>query len=797
MFKSLLKIAYRNTLRNQNYTLTNAFGLVLGISASFYLLIHIQYELSFEKSFDRHQRIFRAASTHWAKSSLPYATELEKAFPEIEKTGRFGQYRQSNILIHEDIHIPVKEGLYGEQSLLSIFNFEFIYGSSREALTRPNTIVLTQSVAKRLFKSNNPVGKQLKIGGMGDLEVTGVIADLPSNTHLNFHYLISLPTFLNQISDDMQRKRDWMSVYTYGLMREGQSIERIRNRDDRLFDFLVKFYEGIATKEEIKREDAGFEFHPIKSIHLHSDREQEMGQNSNVVYVYILTALAFLIMIIACLNFINLFTVQIIKRSREIGLRKVIGASRKQVFFQFFGEGFLITAISGLLALAICYVLLPFYNEIAGINLVTVTFFKWQNILVLIAIVFGIVLLSTGLPAFLISGSHPIHAIKGAKLPTSPVVKIRRILVTFQFAIAIFIITATIVVFKQMSFLHDQKIGFEKEKVISIRLYGRLWEHAVLKKDVFRNELMKKPGVKSVGNVSRFLGNNLSVETLRPTAADPDMDLPAMRFIRGDEGFIPTVGIELTKGRNFRAGADTSVVFIVNEKLVEVLGIKDPIGAEAENRWSGAKGKIVGVVKNYNFASLHYDIEPLVIEYRPDWVDNILVRVDGLNTKETLASIQKEIENIAPGTIMIHSFLDDQLNFMYQSENNLKQLFLLFSILAVLIACLGLIALSVYNNELRTKEIGIRKLLGASLFNIIVLLSKEYIWLILVAIVVTLPIANYFITEWLTNFAYKIELNWWLYAISGLMVLIIALLSVGRQSIRAALIPPAKSLRSE
>ncbi|MDN5211159.1 ABC transporter permease [Fulvivirgaceae bacterium BMA12] len=794
MFKSLLKIAYRNTLKNKSYTLTNAFGLVLGISASFYLLIHIQYELSYEKDFSEHERIFRAASNSWAKSSLPFAAELEKAFPEIEKTGRFGQYRQTNILIYNDIHIPVREGLYGEQSLLSIFNFEFIYGSPETALTRPNTIVLNESIATKLFKAENPIGKSIKIGGMEDLEVTGVMADLPGNTHLNFQYLISLPTMLHSISDEMQQRRGWMSVYTYVLLREGQ---RIHNMDNRLFDFLVKFSEGSATREEIEQEEWRFEFHPVKNIHLYSDREQEMGQNSDVLYIYILSALAFLIITIACLNFINLFTAQIIKRSREIGLKKVIGASRQQIFLQFFGEGLLITVVSGLLALVVCYTFLPLYNDIAGVNLVTNTFFKWQNILILISMVFGIVLSSSGFPAFLISGSHPILAIKGTKLPTSPVVKIRKILVAFQFSISIFIITATIVVFKQMTFLHDQEIGFEKEKVISIQIYGPLWEQAVMKKDVFRNELMKKPGIKSVGNASRFLGNNLSVETLRPQGTDPEMDLPAMRFIRADEGFIPSVGIELVEGRNFQARTDTSVAFIVNEKLVEILGIEDPIGTEAENSWSRARGKIVGVVKNYNFASLHYDIEPLVIEYRPNWVDNMLIRIDGTNVKETVASIQKEIENIAPGAIMLYNFLDDQLNFMYQSENNLKQLFLLFSILAVLIACLGLIALSVYNNELRTKEIGIRKLLGASVFNIVAMLSKEYIWLILIAIIVTLPVANYFITEWLNNFAYKIKLSWWLFAISSAIVLIIAMLAVSRQSIKSALINPAKSLRNE
>lgn len=794
MLKNIIKIAYRNIARNRSHTLTNIFGLILGISASFYMLIHIQHELSFENTFSRHDRIFRAADTYWAKSSIPYASELKNAFPEIEKTCRFGQYWQTNVLIYEDIHIPVEEGLYGEQSIFSIFDFEFIHGSSKEALTRPNTIVLTESISKRLFNDENPVGKSLKIGGVEDQEITAVIADLPENTHLNFHYLISLPTMLNRLPEDARQSRGWMSVYTYVLLREGVMIQNIQQK---LLEFTIQFSEGRTTREEIENGDQFAELHPIREIHLYSDREQEMGENGDIAYVYIFSALALLIIIIACLNFVNLFTVQIIKRSHEIGLRKVIGANRQQVFLQFFCEGFLVTAISALLALGICYTLLPFYNEISELSLTLATLFKPQNILILAGIVVGIVLISSGVPAFFMSGTHPITAIKGAKLPTSPLVKIRRMLVAFQFTLAIFIITSTIAVFRQMTFLHEQDLGFKKDKVVSIRLYDKLWEQAVEKKDVFRNELMRINGVKSVGNVSPFLGNNLSVERLRPVETDPEVEIPAMKFIRADEGFITTLGIELIDGRNFHASADTSVSFIINEKVAEALDLENPVGTVAQNGSSGAKGKIVGVVKNYNFASLHYDIEPLVIEYRPYWVGNMLVRIDGHNIKETLASIRKEIENITPGTSMIYDFLDDRLDFMYQSENSLKQLFLLFSILAILIACLGLIALSAYNNELRTKEIGIRKLLGASIRNIAVLLSKEYLGLIFIAVIVSVPVANYFITDWLNNFAYKIKLSWWLFVVPGISVLVIALFSISWQSVKAALVNPADSLRDD
>ncbi len=795
MIKNNLLIALRNLLRNKTYTLINLLGLALGIAASLMMLMHIRQELSYEKSFPQYERIGRISLHEWAKSSLPLASELEKAFPGIEQTARFGQHRAFDVAMYEDKHIPVGRGYLADQTVIPMFDLQVLQGSPTEALTRPYTLVLTESVAQKLFGPENPIGKTIRFGGLEELEVTAVIQDLPPTTHLNFEYLISMPTNYARLDEGSEESRGWMSVYTYALFRDQQALQDVR---EGLPAFTYQFYKDSGTtREELDREQAYYELHPMASIHLGGNREQEMGKNSDKVYVYIFGGLALLIILIASVNFINLFSTQVIRRSKEIGLRKVIGARRSHIFWQFLGEGLVVTLLATILSLVLCLLLIPVYNELAVLAMRPSDLLSIHHLLLLSGIVAAVVMLSSGGPSFAISGFSVIKTIKGNQLPTSWLLKSRRKLVVFQFAISIFIVISTLVINGQMEYLQNKDLGFDKEQLISVRLYGQLWEEAVNRRETFRNELSSIPGVMSMANTSGFLGNGLSVEGLRILEETPEENSPTMRCIRADEGFLPTLGLQLIAGRNFQPKADTSLVFILNEKAVEVLNLKDPIGKLAQNISNGAQGEIVGVVKNFNYASLHYEVEPMIIEYRPDWVGTMLIKMQGAAPLQTVAQIEGKFSTLIPGTQMLYSFVDSEMQEMYLAENNIKKMLLIFSVLAIIIACLGLFGLTSYTVAQRAKEIGIRKVLGASLSSILFLLSKDYVKMIFLAFVVAVPVANYFMQEWLQGFAYHIPMLWWMYALPGMAVLIVALLAVSGQSLKAASANPTDSLRDE
>ena len=794
MLKNYLLIALRNLRRNQTYTLVNLLGLAIGIAASLMMLMHIRQELSYEKSFPKHERISRASLQQWAKSSLPLAAELEEAFPAIEQTARFGQRGPFDVAMYGDRHVPVRNGYFADQAAISMFDLKLLSGSPHEALTRPHTIVLTESVVQKLFGDENPVGKSIRFGGMDDLEVTGVIQDLPTNTHFNFEYLISMPTQFTWLSNNSQESRGWMSVYTYVLFRDQPARQEA---SERMKNFSYQFHRMMGSQEEVEQRQFFYELHPITGIHLDGNREQEMGKNSNMVYVYIFAALALLIVLVASVNFVNLFSTQIIKRSKEIGIRKVNGASRAHIFWQFLSEGFMVTGLSTLLALLLCIVLLPFYNSITELSIQSTDFFRTNNLFLLGGIVILIVLLSCGIPSLAISGFSVLKAIKGNQLPSSWLLKARQKLVVFQFIISIFILISTLVISQQMEYLQNKDVGFDQEQLISVRLYGPLWAEAVEHREAFSHELSRIPGVVSTANTSGVLGNGLSVEGLQMLDSARQEDAPAMRCIRADESLVPTLGLELVAGTNFQPTADTSLLFILNEKAVEVLNLQDPIGKLASNTTDGEQGEIVGVVKNFNFASLHYEVEPLFIEYRPTWVGTLLIRTESANPQKTVAQIEDKIGALLPGTQMLYSFVDDDMQEMYVAENTMRKMLLMFSGLAIIIACLGLFGITSYTVVQRSKEIGIRKVLGASLGSILLLLSKDYIKLVLVAFVVAVPVANYLLQEWLQGFAYQVPTQWWMYVIPGIAILLIALLIVSGRTYQAATRNPVESLRDE
>jgi putative ABC transport system permease protein len=773
----------------------------MGITVSLFIILYIQSELSYEKDYPQYKNIYRLASSNWAKSSPPASEAVKDYFPEIKESGKVALFRGGrNIAVIDDNHFPINNGYYADQSILNIFDRDLLSGNLDGLLERPYTLVLTEKLAKALFGDKDPVGEALKFA-FGELqnareyEITGVIEDFPEQSHLKIEYLISMPTFFEDYPDGWTGSRTWKVMYTYLLFENDEDFSNVNSkiRDFQYDHQLNEYY----TKEDLFARGDFFELHPIADIHLKSHREQEMGPNSHIRYIYIFGALALLIIIVASANFINIFVTQALKRSKEVGIRKVTGAYRSQLINQFLLEAFLYTLLSTFIALILCSLALPLFNELANQNFAFKDLVNREHLYIIAVLIIGVTIISGGYPAIFISGFKIVDSIKINQIPQSSLSNSRKVLLILQFIIAIFMISSTLIISNQLKYFRDKDLGFDKEHIVAIYTYGDFRSVFQQKREYIYNEFKKHPAVLETGATTSLIGNISSVEFLLPDGMEYENSDDFMRFTRSDEGFITTLGIEIIEGRNFKPVIDSSGAFIINEKVVEMLELENPVGTIATNDFFQRKGPIVGVMKDFNFASLHNEIEPLVISFRPEWSGTIVVRLSGLKIKEAITHIESIVKDIAPGSIFNYNFLDDQLNSLYLSEDKMSKIFKVFSFLAILISCMGLYGLAAYSAQLRTKEIGIRKAFGASVPKILILLSKVYITLIVIAFIIAIPISNYFVTEWLKNFAYQTQLNWWTFGIAGISVGIIALIAVAGKSIQAARNNPANSLRSE
>lgn len=801
MLRNYLLISLRHIIRQRSNSFINLAGMAMGITVSLFIVLYIQSELSFEKDYPQYDNIYRLASSNWAKSSPPASEAVKSYFPEIKESGRVALYMGGrSIAVIDDTHFPINNGYYADQSIVRIFDRDIIDGNPENMLSRPFTIVLTESLSKTLFGDKNPVGESLKfaIGRLEEAreyEITGVIQNFPENSHLKMEYLISMPTFFEDYPDEWTDSRTWKVMYTYLLFdnKEDYSNVQSKTRDFQHDHQLSEFF----TEEDLNARGDFFELHPIVDIHLKSHREQEMGPNSHIRYIYIFGALAALIIIVASTNFINIFVTQALKRGKEVGIRKVTGAYRTQLINQFLLEALLYTILATIIALLLCSIALPLFNELANQNFTFRDLLKKEHLLVYAILIIGVTLFSGGYPAIFISGFKIVDSIKINQIPQSSLSNSRKVLLALQFIIAIFMISSTLIISSQLKYFKNKDLGFDKEHIVAIYTYGDFRNVFQQKREYIYDEIKKHSGVIETGATTTLIGSISSIEFLRPDGWEPENRDDFMRFTRADEGFIPTLGIELLEGRNFNPVTDSSGAFIVNEKVVEMLKLEDPVGTFATNDFFQHRGPIVGVMKDFNFASLHNEIEPLVISYRPEWSGTILVKLSGDQIKETIAHMESITKEIAPGSIFTYSFLDDDLNNLYLSEDKMSKIFRVFSFLSILISCMGLYGLAAYSAELRTKEIGIRKAFGASIPKILVLLSKVYITLIFIAFIIAIPISNYFVTEWLKNFAYQTSVHWWTFILSGIIVGMIALTAVAGKSIQAARTNPSKSLRSE
>ena len=800
MIKNWLKIALRNMRRHKLYSIINLFGLAVGMACFLLIALHIAAELSYDKFHLKAGQIYRVtyeinlldSTSHTAQTPAPLGPAMIRDYPEVENATRF--------FILKDTLVTRKEKrfyeniLFGDRNFFDVFTFPLLKGNPDTALVEPNSMVLTETMAEKYFGNEDPLDKVLILNGNRDFRVTGILKDIPRNSHFHFDFLVPFAAgFRNK-----KMMGYWGNIfcYNYLLLEEDASPVELENK---LPDFAMKYIGGNFKDffgDKLDQVPSMYIFHlqPIEKIHLYSHLDSEIEPNSSGAYIYIFSAIAFFILLIACINFMNLSTARSSVRAKEIGMRKVIGARRGELIKQFLGESLFLSFLSLILAVVLIKFFLPFFNSLSGKELSLSLVGHGTFFAVLIGTFVFVGILAGSYPAFLLSAFIPVEVLKGKKGSKIPVPLIRTGLVILQFTISIILIVGTIIIHNQMSYLRNKNLGFDKEHLITIADQNRrLWR----KYEAFKGELMKDPDILAVSGSSGLPSGIFSKSTIVPENV-PSYESALMPIMSVDYDFIKTYGIELVSGRNFAKEFSTDLggAYIINEAAEERFGWDSPLGKTLTDT-GGIKGKVIGVVRNFHFNSLHHGIEPLALFINPKSFRYYTLRIRSQNIPRSIAHLEETWKKFAPNRPFTYAFLDDQINRFYQSEQRLNQIFLYFSVLAIFIACLGLFGLTSFTAEQRTKEIAIRKVMGASVPSLINLVSREFIKWIIAANILAWPLSYFALNRWLQNFAYRTGIGFGIFLLAAILSFVIALLTVSYQSLKAAVSNPVDSLRYE
>lgn len=810
MLKNYFIIALRNLKKYKLFSLLNIFGLALGISCVVFIYSFIDYELSFDKCYPKSNRIYRVinieseASTtrNWAPTSPPLGPELKSYMPEIESYCRFYQIGMATFSLNDSLKMiqkfTEKNGFFADPSIFDMFDLEFIAGNSTTAFNDLQVIVISESMAERIFPGENALGKTIRIDNYdADYVVTGVMKNAKGNSHLELNFLIPmerLRQFLIEAGrEGLYNSRSWAGPYNYILLKENMKAKDV---EAKMSDFLIHFYEGFGTPEEILAR-IQFPLQPIESIHLHSNLEQEIGPNSDITYVYVFFSVAILILLIGGVNYVNISTAQSMRRVKEIGIRKVIGAYRTQIIKQYFGESLLITTLAGILAILMIDLLYPYFNRFSGLHYSINQFFSTENISLIVIIVFSIGILAGLYPALLASSFSIEDNIKGSKKVGSFSHQLRKVLVVLQFSISIFLIFSTLSVFKQLRLFNTIDLGFTKENVLSVKSGPDLSRSLRKDYEAFKADVMSNPKIIGITTCTNLPGERTSVETLNIEGYTPEGGrMPSIRFVRTDADYLKTMRIKLIEGSDLQNTADTLVQFMINESCKTAIGIENPIGRYATNIW-GRRGRIVGVMNDFNFASLHESIEPLVIEFNPPGItQNIFLRYVG-DDNEAINYIEEKLKEYDANLIFEYKFITDQWDSLYETENKAGDTFSAFTLLAIIISCIGLFGLAAITAESRMKEMGIRKIHGAGIMDITKAFGASFIKLILIASVIAIPFAWFIIERWVQDFEYQMDMSWVYILYSLAIILSISFLTILYQIIKVYRANPIDYIKYE
>ena len=801
MLKNLIKTSFRSLLKNKAFTIINILGLSLGLVAFLLILFYVSDEVSYDRYNVNADRIYRinsdikygGSTSLFAITPPPLANALETSFPEVEKATQLLQ--ASNVQFKKGSQIfPESKSVYAKSSLFDVFTLSMVSGKSKDALSEPNTIVISERAAKKYFASTDVVGRYLMLASENkNYRITGVIKNMPQQSHFNFDYFLSL-------SSVPKPDTGWgnFSINTYVLLKKGTDINLFQKKINQLI------HKHFGEQNYAKLEKGGnyirLNVMPVIDIHLRSNRQFELGTNSSITYIYIFSVIALFVLLIACINFMNLSTARSANRAREVGIRKVLGASRKYLIGQFLAESILITLFASILAVLAAWALLPFFNQLSGKELsLSFNIVAWL-VPILLTIVLIVGVLAGAYPAFYLSSFQPISVLKGKIASGFKRSFFRNFLVVFQFSISIFLIVGTLVIYNQLHYIQTKDLGFNRNQVLVVKNVQVL-ENA----KIFKQEVKQLSGVDNA-TLSGFLPTGASrgpnnVFKDRSTTAKGALYTEVWPV---DADYLNTMGMKIAEGRNFSpAFISDSSAMVINETAALRLGYgSDAIGKKLYFP-QNEKGKVVikeyriiGVLKDFNFSSLRDNITPVVMMLNDD-NGALSVRVHAKDMKPFVAKIQQVWHKFSPNQQLEYSFMDQDFDTAYKAENRTGGLFITFTVLAIVIACLGLFSLAAYAAEQRTKEIGIRKVLGASARAITIMLSKDFIKLVAISIIIAAPLAWFAMNKWLQGFAYRQNIQWWVLAAAALVSVIIAFITISFQSIKAALANPVESLRSE
>lgn len=796
MFKNFIKTAFRSLLKNKGFTAINILGLALGLATCLLIIFYVVDELSYDRFNTKADRIYRVNMdlkyggnvASFAITPPPLAATLVTNFPEVEKCARL--IHDTGVRIKKgDEYIQEEKVVYADSELFGVFTLPLAEGDAKTALSAPNTAVITERTAKRYFNNTHAVGKTLTLSNNTSYKITGVMRDIPNQSHFNFDFFLSLAAREDAKSNDWNN----FSYSTYILFKPGADPKKLEAK----LPALMKKQLG-ANYDRLEKSGNYFKLNimPLTDIHLKSNRQYELGANSSISYVYIFSAIALFVLLIACINFMNMSTARSANRAREVGVRKVLGSSRQYLIAQFLSESLLVTIGAAIIAVVAAWALLPLFNQIAGKQLaITTQTLMWllPSLLVIIVVV-GV--LAGSYPAFYLSAFHPIAVLKGKIATGFKGGNFRNILVVFQFAISIFLIIGTLVIYNQLTYIQHKDLGFNRNQVLVVKNVDVLQNAKT-----FKQEVMQVAGVKSA-SLSGFLPTGVVRQpdaVFRNKTPDPKNAL-FTEIWPIDEDYLSTMGMSMAKGRGFSSQFTTdSAAIVINETAARMLGYgNDPLDKKLYRPTGGALKEfhVIGVVKDFNFSSLRDNITPVVMLLSED-KGALSIKTSSTNMKAFVAQVEHKWNGISPNQHFEYSFMDQDFNATYRTEQRTGTLFLTFTTLAVVIACLGLFSLAAYAAEQRNKEIGIRKVLGASASAIVTMLSKDFIKLVLISFVIAAPLAWLVMQKWLQGFAYRQNIQWWVLVLSGLGALVIAFITISAQSFKAAMSNPVDSLKNE
>ncbi|EHQ26291.1 ABC transporter permease [Mucilaginibacter paludis] len=808
MIRNYIKTAYRSLKKNKGFTALNVLGLALGLTAFLLIVLYVVDELSYDRYNTNADRIYRVNedlklgnnTVQYAVCMPPLAQTLKADFPDIEnvvrlkKADSFRIKKNGQTILEDNV-------IYADPSIFDVFTLPIISGNAHTALKEPNSIVLTESSAKKYFNGINAVGQTLTFNDDKTYKVTAVIHDIPKQSHFKADFLISMSSFA-----DAQTLQWLRSNYnTYVLFKKGADLQKLQAAFPA---FLRKYSTSELEKalhlnyEQFEKSGSYFRLNLIKltGIHLSPSLSGELDKNGNIQYVYIFSIIALFTLLIACVNFMNLSTARSSSRAREVGVRKVLGSSRQHLIAQFLTESVMVTLVAAVIACGAAIILLPAFNNLARKEIaVTTQTITWM-LPALLGIVLFIGVLAGSYPAFFLSGFQPVQVLKGKFSTGFKGSWLRNLLVVFQFFVSIVLIIGTIIVYNQLNYIQNRDLGYNRNQVMVVKKPFVLGKQA----GVFKQMVKQLPGVINA-TTSGFLptstNRNTSIFYKEATQDQKNAIFPQVWYV--DNDYINTLGMKIVGGRDFSAQLTTdSMAVILNETAVKFLGYHDPVGkilykseVDAQNITHLLQYHVVGVVKDFNFTSLHEGIKPVtMILGRDD--GNLAIRFNAASLPVLLPQIEAIWNKLSPGNFE-YSFMNADFEYTYRAEQRTGLIFMIFAILAIVIACLGLFGLAAYAAEQRTKEIGIRKVLGAGVYTIVAMLSKNFVKLVLVSIVIATPVAWFMMQGWLLDFAYRISIQWWVFVAAGFIALFIAVITISFQSVRAAVANPVRSLRSE